>query len=231
MKTRLILSALILCTVAFALSYSTSFPSTENPISEEGRWVNGLATGLVWANVRSSGGKAFGTQDGAGNFDDSIAYLTGSWGPDQTVQATVVTPSGFAGEVEVLVRWNITANSATGYEVNCSASYTEIVVWEGNFADFGLLSHVNTAACINGAVLKVTVVGNTITSFINGTQMAQVTDTTWGTGHPGIGFYNGGAGTNSNWALTNYSATDGISSVAGSFLGGKTKTTGPGVFK
>ena len=32
-------------------SYSTTFPLTENPISEGGSWTNGGATGLGWANV------------------------------------------------------------------------------------------------------------------------------------------------------------------------------------
>jgi hypothetical protein len=34
-------------------SYSTTFPLTENPISEGGSWTNGGATGLDWANVQT----------------------------------------------------------------------------------------------------------------------------------------------------------------------------------
>ena len=34
-------------------SYSTTFPLTENPISEGGSWTNG-ATGLGWANVQTT---------------------------------------------------------------------------------------------------------------------------------------------------------------------------------
>ena len=47
-------------------TYSTNFPSTENPISESGRWINGGSTGLKWANVRTTPGLAFGTQSGSG---------------------------------------------------------------------------------------------------------------------------------------------------------------------
>jgi hypothetical protein len=42
-------------------SYSTTFPLTENPISEGGSWTNGGATGLGWANVQTTPGLSFGT--------------------------------------------------------------------------------------------------------------------------------------------------------------------------
>src|SRR5215813_11451279 len=42
-------------------SYSTTFPLTENPISEGGSWTNGGATGLDWANVQTTPGLSFGT--------------------------------------------------------------------------------------------------------------------------------------------------------------------------
>src|SRR5262249_6167422 len=42
-------------------SYSTTFPLTENSISEGGSWTNGGATGLGWANVQTTPGLSFGT--------------------------------------------------------------------------------------------------------------------------------------------------------------------------
>ena len=50
-------------------SYTTNFPLTENPISE-GKWINGNDTGLDWANVRSTVGRAFGTETDTVNYDD-----------------------------------------------------------------------------------------------------------------------------------------------------------------
>lgn len=152
-----------------------------------------------------------------GNFDDSIAMLTGVWGPTQVVQATLVSPTGYQGEVELLLRWNISAHVATGYEINCSASYTEIVAWAGPYGSFDVLSHVNTG-CANGDVIKGTITGTNpvvIKMFKNGVQLNTASDTTWlyVEGSPGIGFYNGGAGTNSNWALTTYSADDGVNTL------------------
>src|SRR5262245_4434564 len=42
-------------------SYSTTFPLTEDPISEGGSWTNGGATGLGWANVQTTPGLSIGT--------------------------------------------------------------------------------------------------------------------------------------------------------------------------
>ena len=50
MKTRLLTAAIaILAAVALqaAGTYSTSFPASENPISEGGRWINGKANGGI----------------------------------------------------------------------------------------------------------------------------------------------------------------------------------------
>src|SRR5262245_9190880 len=74
---------------AYAKTYSTNFPFAENPISQGGRWKNGQTNGIDWSNVRTTPGLAFGTQTGTNGFDDSVALLTGTWGPDQTVEATV----------------------------------------------------------------------------------------------------------------------------------------------
>src|SRR4051794_2598221 len=82
--------ALAAITVLGAASpYTTNFPLTENPISEGAQWTTGLATGLDWANVRTTPGLAFGTQSGSGGFNDSLAVLKGAWTPDQSATATV----------------------------------------------------------------------------------------------------------------------------------------------
>ncbi len=108
-------------------TYSTSFPLTENPISESGKWINGAATGLDWTNVRTTPGLAFGTETGSINYNDATAVLAGTWGSTQTAQATVAvssasSASGVFEEVELRLRTTITAHSITGYEINCSVS-------------------------------------------------------------------------------------------------------------
>jgi hypothetical protein len=62
-------------------SYSTTFPLTENPISEGESWTNGGATGLGWANVQTTPGLSFGTgpvNAGTYLYADPIAVLKGA---------------------------------------------------------------------------------------------------------------------------------------------------------
>src|SRR5208337_5008322 len=116
-----VLFVLPVASYAQAGTYMTTFPSSENSISQGGKWINGQAAGLDWSNVRTMPGFAFGTQTGATAppYNDSTAVLTGSWGATQFAQATVravsCTDSSYE-EVELLLRTTITAHSITGYE-------------------------------------------------------------------------------------------------------------------
>ena len=96
--------------------YSTTFPLTENPTSEGGNWINGKAVGVDWGDVRTTPGLAFGTN--AGGYADPTAILTGNWGPDQVVQATVHSVNqtdGLYEEVELRLHSTISNHSNTGY--------------------------------------------------------------------------------------------------------------------
>ncbi|MGD0579825.1 MAG: hypothetical protein ABSC08_12950, partial [Bryobacteraceae bacterium] len=114
--------------------YSTHFAQTENPLSEGGKWSNGLKDGLDWTDVRATPGFAFGTEIGGARpaprkYDDSTALLKGTWGPNQTVQATVhlVNPDQDGKvyeEVELRLRSSLSAHSCTGYEVMFRCSKT-----------------------------------------------------------------------------------------------------------
>ena len=45
---------------AFAQTYWTSFPLTENPTWERGKWVGGQSADLyLWGNVQTSGGMVY----------------------------------------------------------------------------------------------------------------------------------------------------------------------------
>ena len=83
---------------ASAPTYCTSvhydFPLAENPISENGTWINGGTAGLDWSNVQTTVGLAFGTQSGKDAcpilcYNDSTVILGGPWNSDQSLQATV----------------------------------------------------------------------------------------------------------------------------------------------
>src|SRR5882672_10089128 len=72
----------------FAQTYSTSFPRTESPISEEGKWVGGQsADGNLWGNVQTGGGVAYGVSEPT-TYGDPTAILTGSWASTQHAQVT-----------------------------------------------------------------------------------------------------------------------------------------------
>src|SRR5437870_4109660 len=103
----------------WAQTYTTSFPLTENPVSEGGHWINGGQVGLDWFNVQTTPGRAFGTVT-TGKYTDPTALLTGSWGADQTAEGIVfsVNPTNaYYQEVELRLRSALSAHSATGYEI------------------------------------------------------------------------------------------------------------------
>jgi hypothetical protein len=159
-----------------------------------------------------------GNASGNAGYADSTAILAGVWGPDQTVQATVVsnnpsTSSSVFTEVELRLRTTIAQNSITGYECNASVSganfYMQIVRWNGPIGSWTELDG-RTIKVKNGDVIKATAQGSTITIYLNNAAQFSVTDSTFPTGNPGVGFYlQGATGINANYGLTNFSASDG----------------------
>jgi hypothetical protein len=214
--------------------YSTKFAAAENPIREGQNWINGETAGVDWANVRTVPGLAYGTQTGTIEFNDAVALLTGTWGPNQTVQATVHSVKQndtIFEEVELRLRSSVSLHHATGYEImfRCSktpGAYTAIARWNGALGDFTSLNNVKGAqyGVADGDVVKATIVGNVITAYINGVQVLQATDSTYTNGNPGVGFclfnqkkwlrrnffrFVKGEGENSDYGFTSFSATDG----------------------
>jgi len=195
-------------------TYSTAFSTTENPLSEGGIWRTGLTHGLLWKDYRTTGGNAVGTQDGGPSsgpplFDDSIACLVGTFADNQYARGTVYTsgaPTGGWPEVELLLRWEINANYARGYEVFFSTDgatggghdYCAINRWRGaradpgDFSDFYGLANVPCPNVVNGDVIEATIIGNTIRAYKNGVLIATGVDdggagAPWTGGTPGIG--------------------------------------------
>lgn len=162
---------------------------------------------------------AFGTQPGTINYDDSICALTGTWSTNQSVQATIKvnsTSNAQFDEVEVFLNLTITANSATGYEINCSVApggnYLQIVRWDGGLGKFTYVGGTNVG-CASGDVLSAKRLGSTITAYKNGTAVATATDSTFTGGSPGMGFYiqtlSGTAdAANAGFGFTSFSASD-----------------------
>jgi len=226
---KLALSLILFCTsLAWARTYSTSFPLTENPISEGGKWVNGGATGLDWTNIRTTANvKAYGSNSGINpGYDDSTAVLQniGPWGPNQTASGVVFLSSvtnGYDQEVEIRLNTTISAHSITGYSCtfsvrNNGGQYFQVGRWNGPFGNFTLLGTavIGITPVVNGDTVSCQRVGSVITMYHNGVSINSATDTTYTGGSPGIGtnLDNNGSSTNANFGFSSFSATDGVSS-------------------
>lgn len=197
--------------VSSASTYTTNFDNTENPISEGGARTH---KGLDWKNVVTENGIAHGTQTGNGGYDDSYAVLSG-FSPDQAAWGVAYIDAGIdkncgSQELEILMRWSDSAGSAQGYEcmIHHDGGYAQIVRWNGPFGDFNVLGGASAPGFKNGDTIKATAVGSVITLFHNDVPIVQVSDDTYSTGNPGVGFFKRSCGSNSDYGFTNFTATD-----------------------
>jgi len=209
-------TASVTVTSSTSTSYTTDFNLTESPISEGGKWKQ---AGVDWTRVVTSGGLAYGTQSGSGGFNDSYAYLAGSFPANQSGSATIHLESGITAnyaEVEILLRWTDSAHNATGYECNLAynGQYAEIIKWPGPFAtdksQFTFISSGNpvSTGVHDGDVFQADVVGNVITARLNGRVIATGTDSSIPSGGaPGMGFYSEGAPASPKYSFTHYTGT------------------------
>ncbi len=202
------------------VTYTTNFDLTESPISENGAWTH---LGQDWTTVATSGGFAYGTQaltprSGASIYNDSYAYLTTPFPPDVSVSVTIHLPAGIdtstSHEAEILLRWADGQHTARGYECNLSYSgaYAEIVRWNGPLGNYTYMTPQGSGGGHvphDGDVFKAQIVGNTMTTYLNGVQLNTATDSMFTTGQPGIGFYRGanGAGSIGDYGFSSFTAT------------------------
>ena len=160
------------------------------------------------------------TQTGADGFNDSYAYLTG-FSPDVTEQATIYKDPTIVGdplgshEVELLLRVNDTSSSVQAYECNISfdGAYAQIVRWNGPLGNFTYLDSANVIAAFGrapqtGDIFSASIVGSTITVWLDGVQLMTTSDSTYATGNPGIGMWLHDSNDPTKFAFTNYSVSD-----------------------
>lgn len=147
------------------VSYSTSFPNTENPISEGGIW---LPPPTGWTNVRSTPADAFGTQSAHSPppFDDSVAIIDPAkiLFPQNYYIESVMKLVGSVGtraqEVEHLAHSTFGANTAKLIETDIKITGAfHLVLWRGALDSFiAMLSNVTQNVTIaDGAVWRTTV--------------------------------------------------------------------------
>jgi hypothetical protein len=201
-------------------SYRTRFQHDEDPISEGGIWLNGARDGIDWADVIVRNGVAYGAvtrmqaaerrieqgnlasaDPGAapeGDYDDPTAVLSGVWGKNQHVTATVFSRNPteeYFQEVEIRLRSTLTPHRCTGYEVfwrclKTENAYAEIVRWNGKIGDFTSLRKLigPQYGVRDGDVVEAIISGRDIRGFINGVEVISTTDDAFDAGGPGIGF-------------------------------------------
>lgn len=184
----------------FGTGFFTNFPSTENPLSQSGAWIEG-GISSPRTNAQSTTGHAYGTMSSFDmvNFNDSIAVLAQNFPANQAVQGTIFNSSALSGqEVELILRGNISGASNTGYEVDLvlSNNSANLVSWNGPPNDFTILVNDATtnASFNNGDVWYAQIVGTVVTVKCNNLPVISY-DTSGDTfkissGHPGVGFWN-----------------------------------------
>jgi hypothetical protein len=192
-------------------SYATTFPLSESPISEGGRWMGGKTAGLDWGDVSTTQGYAIG-RAGVEAYADSVALLAGEWPSNQSVEVVVSKGAVYRyPEVSMRLRSSLANHSCDGYEVSYSlkdgdAAYLIIVRWNGPLANFTYLlnAHGKQYAARTGDVIKATVVGGEIRAYKNGSLMGAANDGTYTHGNPGFGF---NEGSNGDYGITRFSVT------------------------
>lgn len=191
-------------------TYSTTFPGTEKPIGEGGKWmggslggrdpgkVNSSSGGRLWGDVQTASGLSFGVNEPT-EFGDPTAILSGTWGPIQTATAKVKiikTPRGSCcHEVELRLRTTISDRSITGYEAYCSVmpdnAYCHIARWNGPNGSYWNFDKKSVAMYLaDGDVIKATVIGTNpviVTLYKNNLPILQAVDT--GAAGGGFGAY------------------------------------------
>ena len=192
---------------------TTHFRLDAGPISEKGQWLNGARDGGDWFNVITKNGVAYGAVS-TGNYTDPTALLAGEWGKNQAVKATVFSRNQtekYYQEVEIRLRSTLTRKRCTGYEVfwrclKTANAYVEIVRWNGKVGDWtSLLKHSGAQYGVkNGDVVEATIVGNVIKGYLNGVEVISVTDNTYTSGSPGMGFNYGVGESNVDFGFASY---------------------------
>jgi hypothetical protein len=194
-------------------SYSTRFQLDEDPISEGGKWINGGKDGIEWYNVIVKNGVAYGAVT-QGDYTDPTALLTGKWGKNQKVKATVFSRNQTEKhyqEVEIRLRSTLSPHRCTGYEVlwrclKTEKAYVQIVRWNGKVGDWtSLKKHTGAQFGVKDQdVVEATIVGNVIKGYLNGVEVISATDDTFKEGNPGIGFNYGVEKSNDTFGFTSY---------------------------
>jgi hypothetical protein len=186
-------------------SYSTTFDLTENPMLEDGGWIQaGDVAGPSWQNVRTAGGLCFGLGP-AVNYEDCTACRADFNNAGHVARGRVHVAPGYqppsTHEVELVVGVDIAPSSVRLYEWLWSfGGGLQVVRWNGPAADFTLDLPVRgpgVGAAVEGDVMELRYDASdpsqvVLTCLVNDVVVASAVDTTAGrilSGNPGLSFF------------------------------------------
>jgi hypothetical protein len=192
-------------------TYTTTFPNTENPLSEGGIWTQGGTHGRAWQNMLSQGGSpgfAYGSGPSPDEYNDNLALVQHRFSPTRHFAEIVVRQDASYAppsthEIEVHVAGTMTSNHYQGYELLWNlGDNLQPVRLDGPVGDF----RTDVLTVLWGDLWNLTVAHNdrirvefdsssgkpVITVYKNGVKRVVLTDTTGGnilSGSPGIGAF------------------------------------------
>ncbi len=147
--------------------------------------------GIDWQDARKVDGIACAGEFNLG-YDDNLAVLNTAFAADQFAEAIVYREAGYSAphEIELLLRFAVSAHLARGYEVLWDTSGSMAVVrWNGGVSDFTVLNGVDIGPAVDGDVLRAEISGSVIRVLKNGVLRLTVSDLVWTDGQPGVSFF------------------------------------------
>lgn len=204
-----------------AYPYTTTFPLTENPISESNGWVNGFQVGRAWSDVLTASGSAQASVINAGGaaapdgpFDDSIAHRTGfpaNHGAEAILSVAGGYSPGVSHECEILLTFKITNRKASGLEASygITASTIVLVWWKGDPDDFVVIDTIEVGGFADNDVMRATLVGDNVFHHKNGVLVGTTTGITalaLPQGNPGVGFWARNGATLASYKIKDWKA-------------------------
>jgi len=187
--------------------FDTSFPATENPISEGGIWQNGGQGGsMPFGNVQTISGKAMAAAYvAAGEYTDASAIIDPSfrnYGPDQWAEVTVYRDVAYtntaAHELIIALRGTVNVNGPNYYPhyhlLLTMGGGFQLFWLNGVYGDFTEITGITTSNggisnLVTGDVLRGEIQGTAIRLYLNGTLRYNATDSNITTGQPGMMFF------------------------------------------
>lgn len=192
--------------------YETFFPTTENPLSEGGIWLNGDTPGTMpFGNVQVTSGKAYADRfcvAGVNDYEDGLAILDTAFiavTADQYAECTLHVTGGYtppdSHEVELWVRGTYNAGGPdyfSGYEILIpfGGIGVQIIKQDGTYGGFTVLTNTGVgwaSPFADGDKMRVEITGTSIQVFkwVAGAWAlgGECTDATFATGQPGMGFF------------------------------------------